>query len=335
MVLEKDKRFSTPLHCACQCNASVEVILKLIEVGGKQLAVEKDMFGKTSLDTLLWYIIEPRARCENELAKLDLLIEHGGTELLQQTNETNNQEMTSLESVVAKNVGWMMRSRAMKQRYCATCSLVTSPLINKGIDLQLGGEYNIGGLLRSSSSEEVKKMIYINWDSIVLPALEQVMAEPHSRHIPILQALIVHKAPTNTIKSTTDRFPHSINTLDSFGKYPIDLAIQQGIAWDGGMKDIADAFASSQQTTTLHVCAKYGVQWENGTREMLEGNDVDIVERVDASTGLYLFMIAALGDKKCKYDLDSVYHMIKSSLRLVHYVGNCGGEEQHLDLKKS
>merc|ERR1719242_1307637 len=129
------------------------------------------------------------------------------------------------------------------------------------------------------------------------------MTEPHNHQLPILQALIVHKAPKIIIESTIDSFPHSINTQDSFGKLPIDVAVCHGFAWDGGLQDIVDAFASSQQRTTLHVCAKHGVQWENGTKEMLEGNALDVVERMDDSTGLYLFMTAALGDEKTKYDL--------------------------------
>ena len=101
------------------------------------------------------------------------------------------------------------------------------------------------------------------------------MSDPHSRQLPILHALIVNNAPTCIINYAVDRFPHSIITQDSFGQYPIDLAVQYRLAWDGGLQDIVDAYASSQQTTTLHVCAKHGVKLENGTKEVL----VDALKR--------------------------------------------------------
>ena len=142
------------------------------------------------------------------------------------------------------------------------------------------------------------------------------MTLSHSQHLPILQALIVNKAPKHIINSTIDHFAESINTTDSFGRYPIDVAVRHGLAWDSGMKDIAEAFASSQQTMILNVCAKHGIQWENGTKEVLQTCVANHLEREDDRTGLYPFMVAAVGGEY-EYDLDTIFHMIQASPLLV------------------
>ncbi len=84
---------------------------------------------------------------------------------------------------------------------------------------------------------------------------------------------------------------------------------------DDGLEQIVEAFASVQQIAPLNVCTAHGVQWENGTRITLESMaDIDILETADTSTGLYPFMIAAVGDgnNRCKYDFDSVFELIKA-----------------------
>ena len=166
-------------------------------------------------------------------------------------------------------------------------------LISKGIELQVGGEYSIGGLF-TSTKEEIQDQIYRNWDNIVLPALEQVMTLPHGQNLPILQALIINKAPPSIIKSTLNRFAFSVNTADSFGKYPIDVAARHGLAWESGMK------------------------------ELVESSNANLLEREDILTGMYPFMVAATRESH-GYDFDSVFHLIKASPKLVlSFDGNRG-----------
>ncbi len=162
---------------------------------------------------------------------------------------------------------------------------------------------------------------------MVLPTLEQVMAQPRNRqHLPILQALIVNKASPRIIKSAINTFIDSINTRDSFGKLPIDVATEYGLSWDDGLKQIVEAMtssASAEHITPLNVCVKHGVQWENGTRIVLENTNSDeqvLLETPDASTGLYPFMMAAAvavdgGDYG--YDLDTIFNLMKETPQLV------------------
>jgi len=169
--------------------------------------------------------------------------------------------------------------------------------------------------------------MYKNWEHIVLPALQQVMALPHGRHLPILQALIDNKTPPHIIKSAVNGLPDSINTTDRLGMYPFDHAVRHGLAWEDGMKEIVETFASTQQTTTFHAYIKHGVQLENGTKEVLRGSDVDIVEREDISIGLYPFMVAAV-EESYGYGLASTFHSIKATPKLVkEFGGNCGDEQ--------
>ena len=75
--------------------------------------------------------------------------------------------------------------------------------------------------------------------------------------------------------------------------------------------------ANEKEVLLLNICTRHGVQWENGTRNIFESSDMDTIESVDVSTSLYLFMVAAVDDKKYSYDLDSVFHLIKSTPKLV------------------
>ena len=74
LVIEKDGLGVTSLHCACSYNASIEVVSKLIEIGGEDLVIQKDEDGLTSL----------HRACRNNAAieVVSKLIEIGTRELL-------------------------------------------------------------------------------------------------------------------------------------------------------------------------------------------------------------------------------------------------------------
>eukprot|EP00551_Chaetoceros_affinis_P001916 CAMPEP_0203645038 /NCGR_PEP_ID=MMETSP0088-20131115/10418_1 /ASSEMBLY_ACC=CAM_ASM_001087 /TAXON_ID=426623 /ORGANISM="Chaetoceros affinis, Strain CCMP159" /LENGTH=92 /DNA_ID=CAMNT_0050501715 /DNA_START=437 /DNA_END=715 /DNA_ORIENTATION=- len=79
-----------------------------------------------------------------------------------------------------------------------------------------------------------------------------------------------------------NRFVASINTVDSFGRYPIDVSVRHGLAWDDGMK------------------------------EVVERSYADLLVRQDASTGLLPYMVAAVGGES-DYNVGAVFHLIKNS----------------------
>ncbi len=319
MFLDKHIHGWTALHLACRGNASIDVVKLLIVVGGgRDFVWEKDEFGRTAFHLACLY--------NASIDVLDLQIEYGGEDIITQVD---NYHKTPLQFLITQS--WSTDDDKEKRAEIEK----TSFLINKGIELQIGGEYSIGGLFNNNSNEEVRDGIYKYWDERVLTALEPVMTQPNSRHLPILQSLIVNKAPLHIIKSTLDTFSASINTTDSFDKYPIDVAVEHGLSWDDGMEQIVESFALSQQTTLLNVCTKHGVQWENGTKIVLESDDdVDILETADTSTGLFPFMVAAVGhcgnESNHGYDIDSVFQLIKSRPLAVRQIG----EEKQLSGKR-
>ncbi len=310
-VWEKDVSGRTPLSYACQCSAYLDVVKVLIDVGGgRDIVWEKDDgCGFTSIH----YACEGNEPAS--VAVLDLLIQHGGQELIVEPDSGGD---IPLQNLMGNNPN--PNPEESRRSYVEKASY----LINKGIQLQIGGQYSIGGLFplgdRNDQCEHDligHDLIYMTQVSNVPPTLEQVMAMPNNRHLPILQAMIVNKAPEYIIKSAVRTFVDSINTRDSFDKYPIHVAVEYGLSWDDGLEQIVEAFASAQQTAQFSVCIKYGVQWENGMRNILENSDVGILENADTVTGLYPFMTAAVGGENYGYDFDSVFHLIKSSPLLV------------------
>ncbi len=82
---------------------------------------------------------------------------------------------------------------------------------------------------------------------------------------------------------------------------------------------------------------KHGVQWEDGTKIILENDSNSdeqvLLEALDASTGLYPFMMAAApvvdgGDYG--YDLDTIFNLMKESPHLV----NNGAEKEQCSRKR-
>jgi len=302
IAMEKDRYGSNPLRIALANNTSYDIVLKLIDVGGKEIIMEKGRHGFNSLHQMCGKIGNDDDLLHDTLDEelLDIIVEHCGAEVLTQTD---HQGWTALQYFIARRIHQHHRywsEKTMKRNYTENAFM----LINKGVELQVEGDYGIGGLFSSSFSQDVKDKIYQNWDKIILPALEQVMALPHGRNLPIIQATIVNKAPPRIIKSTVERFAESINIADSSGKYPIDLAVDHGLAWNSGMK------------------------------ELLEGSNVDIIKREDISTGLYPFMVAALGGKENGYDFDSVFHLIKLSARVHQQFGHGDNEGQQHSRKR-
>ncbi len=283
-------------------SASVDVVKELIEVGGgRDIVCEKDRYGDTALHSA--------CQSNESIDVLKLLIEYGGGDIITQVDI---QHKTPLQLLITAS--WDGGEEQKRAKIVEKASF----LINKGIELQIGGEYSIGGLFNKITGV-VRDEIYRYWDDKVLPTLELVMNQHRNRPLPILQALIVNEAPIRTIKNAVNAFTDSINVADSCNQYPIDIAVSCGLSWDDGLEAIVEAFASAQQTTPFNVCTKHGVQWENGTRIMLENSNVDVLETVDTSTGLYPFMTAAVARRRnggeqenCCYDLDSIFHLIWS-----------------------
>ncbi len=299
-ILQEDRTGRNPLHFACQYDASIEIISKLLEIGGKELLVMPDKYGDNAIHHATYQTTEESRDI------LHLLIQRGGKEMLTHKNEDNE---TPLCTVIRRLPRYSRRENDTRIR-----ARNTSVLIDRGIAFQIGGEFGIGGLFNLKNKEELCK----EWDEIVIPALDQVLAFPRNRNQPILQAAIINKELPFVIKRLVSHFAESVNTTDSLGRYPIDVAIQNKLSWEDGMKEIVEAFTPAGGVPAIGVCARHGVQWESGMKNLLDDShiDDDNTGSRDESTGLYPFMLAAEGGKY-NYDLGSIFHLIKRTPNLV------------------
>ena len=106
---------------------------------------------------------------------------------------------------------------------------------------------------------------------------------------------------------------------DSHNRYPIDVAVDKGLQWEDGMKEIFDKFTSTQQDTVqnkLLAAIRHGVKWDQGLKYILKESRVHVSD-VDKMTNLYPFMLAA-SEQKC--DLDSVFSLIQVNPQLVKQI---------------
>jgi len=308
LVMEKNKQGRSSLHIACYSNSTIEVVSKLIELGGMDL-----IFEKTAEDGLNSLHVACGRRTV-ELALVDLLIQHGGAQLLSHIDDHGRTPLHFLITRDAYVYGGGEDSKVFIDK--------ASLLMNKGIQLRIGGEYDIGGLFSptTTTNQEIKDRIYHNWDRIVLPTLKNVMTIPHNQHLPILQAVIINDVPSKIIKATINQFTGSINTKDSSSRLPIDVAVHRRLSWDNGMKELIEAYLSLQEessTIIFMVCLKNGLGWENGMKVVVKRLDINVIERQDGSTGLCPFMLAGVKQDKDDYDLGSVFYLIRKSPRLV------------------
>ena len=131
--------------------------------------------------------------------------------------------------------------------------------------------------------------------------------------IPVPHAATRHKAPTDVIKSTLEDLD-CVNNTDRSNHYPLDVSIEYWLKWDEVMKDIAEVFASDQGRPLLNVCAEHGLQWENGMSTIMSEIDISAFDTKDDSSGLFPFMLAAMGQTT---DLNSLFKMTKKSVHLV------------------
>ena len=144
---------------------------------------------------------------------------------------------------------------------------------------------------------------------------------------PILQSALKKKVPTLVIKDMVEKL-NFISIKDSMGGYPIDVAVAVELGWDKGMKEIVNAFASEQGSSPVIVCAKHGVTWENGMKNVLEENEIGMLQEQEKGSGLYPFMLAGM---EKNYVLESVFHLIRRSPGVVQKYDTTCSEEVYIE----
>ena len=207
--------------------------------------------------------------------------------------------------------------------------LVARALISAGIQHKIGGEFGIGGLFNScidANGDIISRCgrqmeVYPSWNSLIAPALDD---EALLIHQPILHAAILSKAPSNIIHDIIDRFPNCVSFQDSSDRYPIDVAIEEGLEWEEGLRMITETLATQQGRAIIFVAAYHGLEWDNGMKNIAEENTTDI-GKVDELTGFYPFALAAnrelrgssSSSRRTCSSLKSIFHLMKKNPSLL------------------
>ena len=124
--MEKNGNGHTTLHCACRSsNPSINVVKRLLEVEGREMVMEKDIYGNTALVFHCAY--------QSDNPSIDLikkLIKVGGRDLVVVQRENNRKCHPLLHTFYARSIEY----------------IAVKTLIEEGLCLSFGGEFGIGGL---------------------------------------------------------------------------------------------------------------------------------------------------------------------------------------------
>lgn len=275
---------STALHFAWKRGVSTEIFTKLVDVGGRDLVMIKNDREETALHQACKYCAPTTiiSRC----------IEIGGPEILMEKDERG--------CVALHYRHFLCPIRPFEESFIL--------MVKEGISAQVGGEFGIGGLFNCADSRypTLQRKIFNRWEDYA-PTLEIIMESLQQTPPLILHAAIIAKSYQRIIMDIIARFD-CILTRDSLNRIPIQVAVEVGLKWNEGMKELVEETAAHQQRPTIHVAAHYGLKWSNHMRELVESNADEVVHGYDSLTRLPLFMSAAMGNG---YDLGSIYGMLR------------------------
>ena len=226
----------TVLHCACKNKASTEVIVKMIELGGRQLVMQTT--NKHEYDdgiTALHYACRYNALTEVILKMIQL----GGRTLI------------------------MKRHMAMTALHYACANKASIEVI---ILLVLVG----GRKLVMKKAQYGKTALHY----------------AHRYHAPRKVIMMLERFNDSTTSKTNEKTKEII-------------------------KDSIEGMTIAHKRSLLHLAIKNGLKWSIATN-LVESNVDYAVYGHDCSTGLRLFMIAAMGDNYFS-DLSSIYGLMRMS----------------------
>merc|ERR1712154_715157 len=259
----------------------------LLDVGGRELLMMTGRYGWTAL----------HYACRNENISIDILsklVDVGGRELLM---------MMDQHGCTALHYGYFHKD---SNRHDFNDSFKL--LVKESILVNIGGEFGVGGLFNSATNDQVQQQIYRKWNELS-PYLKSVVdsLQDHQQP-PILHAAILAKAPLHVIQNIINQFEYSILKQDSLNRCPLAVALEVGLEWDDGLKEVITA-------TPIYTSAQYGLKWTNHMKEEAEANVDEIMNGHDSLTRLRLFMVAAMGDK---HDLSSIYSIMRIAPEINH-----------------
>ena len=137
---------------------------------------------------------------------------------------------------------------------------------------------------KASPIEVIMKMIDVGG--------RQLLTEKNKYGATALYYACENEASTEVIM----RLASGHNSGDEIIKQTVDAAVE--------------AMAIAQKRSVIHIAAEYGLKWSIHTKDLVESNIDQVVDGYDSSTGLRLFMIAAMGNSGGS-DLSSIYGLMR------------------------
>lgn len=208
------------------------------------------------------------------------------------------------------------RSRGSRSHHRDYYKKVMKLLIEKGLQSNVGGEFGFGGLFNFPQEyHHLRPKLYHKW-YLVPKFLDQPELTNETLDLmmdkPILHAAILNNAPYHILLEFIGVFAgRFLCNQDSHGRCAIYVAIKQRIPWPT-LKLLLNFIAVKQERSILHIAAEYGLHWDNGMKELME-DEMQHIGKKDSKTGLYPFMLAAIGNgegtRNC--DLTSLFNLMK------------------------
>ena len=314
----KNQDGDTALHSAYKNkNASVDKVLKLIEAGGRKLVMMKNRHGYTALHSIFWGEENISGDIVSKLIKVagrELLMNEIYVGLLNDHFSSRNGNFNASfdESLFGDDGDFVESYFGSNDKENSNNSIAF--LVKEFILSNIGGEFGIGGLF-NVARQKIQDKIYQKWKTLS-PALKSAiksLQEEHSQQPPpILHAAIITKAPLHVIQDIITQFEYSVLQTDSLNRYPLVVALEEGLCWNKGLKQVVEATVVAQQKDkSIYTAAQIGLKWRyQYMKELAEANADEIYNGYDSSTGLRVFMVAAMGGH---HDLSGIYGMMRMS----------------------
>ena len=279
IVMEKIKCGRTALNWVCECLRVQDltfVIMKMIEIGGRKLV--QDHRSKYDGLTILHYACERKASTQVILKMIEL----GGRELVMRTNGRNYDSggLTALHYAC---------------RYNTSTEVILKMIQLGGQELVMNNHDGMTALHYACANKASIEVVIL---LVLVGGCQLVMEQTEYGHTALNYAYR-YNAPIQVVKMLERFNSTSVDGEDEETTKGIIIAFIEGMT-------------INQKRSLLHVAVRNGLKWSIITKLVESNVDDDAVNGYDSLTGLRLFMIAAIGNYHFS-DLSSVYGLMRMS----------------------
>lgn len=282
ILLEKEEYHErTSLHLAMHCSCSSEVLITLINSGGRELVTSVDRSHFTPFD----YFVSNRNRNVNVSERGEIL------KLFIQTIGFDD----SAGRLFQPYPGYL-RNRAANS---------IAPFVIRNL---LGGIHNVDTNEEHMTTRWSQIYSMDDFSVFFLASIAEVFKDK-----PFLQKAIGYTT-RNGIVDIIDHFENCATIRDSNDELPIEVAVKKNLKWDDGLKDILEITVASDkyERSALMLSCTYGLKWNNGMDQIVNCRcyDDDELYKVDAVYGLYPVLLLATCENA---ELQGIFELVREA----------------------